>query len=421
MKLSWLLFFSLLIYTTLSSQVPVDSILEKDVQADIRYLASDSLMGRGNGSAGIIKAANYIGEKFKAAGLQPLPGQVGYYIPFNLINEKKQKPPAILEWNDEVMEPASYRYFRQQPGHHPQLSLSDFIIIESDTCITENILSAYKNYSGNILIWTKKRQSDTSQLLPQVIKMPAGGIHQDFLLVYADKKPDSLTLSAMPGYYQKTGYNVAGMLPGRSKADEVVVFSAHYDHVGTIVGTNIKDSIMNGANDDASGTTAVLALAEYYAMRADNERTIMFCAFAGEELGLVGSRNFMQYINAEKIVANINIEMIGVPQFGKNAVFITGYNESYLPKLLYKGFKAFGIKIKAEPDPEKLLYRRSDNYSFSLLGVPAHTIMSSDDEDDCYHKECDEIKRINIAHMTNVIRGIASAAEDIISGKVKVK
>jgi Zn-dependent M28 family amino/carboxypeptidase len=191
--------------------------------------------------------------------------------------------------------------------------------------------------------------------------------------------------------------------------------------VGTIVGTNLKDSIMNGANDDASGTTAVLALAEYYAMRADNERTIMFCAFAGEELGLVGSRNFMQYINAEKIVANINIEMIGVPQFGKNAVFITGYNESYLPKLLYKGFKAFGIKIKAEPDPEKLLYRRSDNYSFSLLGVPAHTIMSSDDEDDCYHKECDEIKRINIAHMTNVIRGIASAAEDIISGKVKVK
>ncbi|HRF19915.1 MAG TPA: M28 family peptidase, partial [Chitinophagaceae bacterium] len=75
---------------------------------------------------------------------------------------------------------------------------------------------------------------------------------------------------------------------GRTKADEVLVFSAHYDHMGIING-NSKDSIMNGANDDASGTTAMLALAEYFAMRGDNERTLLFCAFAGEEFGLVGS------------------------------------------------------------------------------------------------------------------------------------
>lgn len=421
MKRTSVLLFSILVYQFLSAQVPADSILEKDIQATIQFLASDSLMGRGNGSAGIIKAADYIGEKYKSSGLQPLPGQPGFFIPFKLINEKKTKPSAILEWNATVLEPARFLYLRQQPGHHQQLTLSDFTIIELDSCINESILSEYKRMNGNILLWTRKRQPETSQFLPPIIKMPAGGIHQDFLIVCADQKPDSLTLSAVPGYYQKTGYNVVGLLPGKSKSEEVVVFSAHYDHVGTIAGTNVKDSIMNGANDDASGTTAVLALAEYFAMRGDNERTLMFCAFAGEELGLVGSRNFMQYINAEKIVANINIEMIGVPQFGKNTIFITGSKESDLPSILYKGLKSAGLKVKNEHSPEKMLYQRSDNYSFAMLGVPAHTIMSSDDDDECYHKECDEFKRINIGHMTGVIRGIALAAVEIINGKSKLK
>ncbi|HRF19914.1 MAG TPA: M28 family peptidase, partial [Chitinophagaceae bacterium] len=78
-------------------------------------------------------------------------------------------------------------------------------------------------------------------------------------------------------------------------------------------------------------------------------------------------------------------------------------------------------KVKAEPDTDKMLYMRSDNYAFAQAGVPAHTIMSSDDDDRCYHKPCDEYDRIDIAHLTKVIRGIAKAAEEIIKGEVKVK
>lgn len=420
MKRIRFLLLALLIHPLLTAQVRVDSILEKDIQATIQFLASDALMGRANGSAGIIKAATFIGEKYKAAGLQPLPGQAGYYIPFSLTTKNKKTPPAILEWNDGVLEPARFLYLRQQPGHHAPLSLADFTVIELDNCITEDILSNYSTQSGNFLFWTSKRQPDSSQFLPSVIRMPAGGIHQDFLIVCADKQPDSLTLSAVPGYYNNTGYNVVGLLPGKTKADEVLVFSAHYDHVGIASG-NSKDSIMNGANDDASGTTAVLALAEYYAMRGDNERTLLFCAFAGEEFGLVGSKDFIRHIKPEKIVANINIEMIGIPQYGKNSIFITGANESYLPKLLYKGFKTAGVKVKAEPAADKMLYMRSDNYAFVQTGIPAHTIMSSDDDDKCYHRPCDEYNRIDIAHLTKVIRGIAKAAEEIIKGEVKVK
>jgi|GEM_PF-5827371 len=201
-------------------------------------------MGRANGSTGIIKAATFIGEKFRAAGLQPLPGQAAYYIPFSLTTKNKKTPPAILEWNDGVLEPARFLYLRQQPGHHAPLSLADFTVIELDNCITEDILSNYATQSGNFLLWTSKRQPDSSQFLPAVIKMPAGGLRQDFLIVCTDKKPDSLTLSAVPGYYSNTGYNIVGLLPGRTKADEVLVFSAHYDHMGIING-NSKDSIMN--------------------------------------------------------------------------------------------------------------------------------------------------------------------------------
>ncbi len=210
-------------------------------------------------------------------------------------------------------------------------------------------------------------------------------------------------------------WNVVGILPGRSKPDEAVIFTAHYDHVGVIKSVR-KDSIMNGANDNASGTTAVLMLAEYFAKQNNNERTLVFCAFAGEELGLIGSRWFAGLMAPEKITAVINIEMIGVPQFGVGSVFITGENYSSLPGLLKEGLKAAGIKVRREPNKTKMLFQRSDNYPFALEGVPAHTIMSSDDDDKCYHSVCDELERINIPHMVKVIRGIAIAAATLADG-----
>jgi Iap family predicted aminopeptidase len=211
------------------------------------------------------------------------------------------------------------------------------------------------------------------------------------------------------------GYNVVGMLPGKSRPKEIVIFSAHYDHVG-ISSRNKRDSIMNGANDNASGVTAVLMLADYFARQGNNERTILFCAFAGEELGLIGSKNFRNYLIPESIVAVINIEMIGIPQYGKDNFFITGNKYSDLPALLRKNMKGFNVKVKPEPNQNKLLFQRSDNFSFVLKRVPAHTIMSSDDDDPCYHKPCDEVNRVNFKHMTRVIRAIAFGTKNIIAG-----
>jgi Zn-dependent M28 family amino/carboxypeptidase len=267
-----------------------------------------------------------------------------------------------------------------------------------------------------LLLWTNKKQSDGENLFPEKFKTPAEGLRCNILLVYAETPPDSLVLTGNATWYSTLEYNIVGVLPGKSKPGEVIMFSAHYDHEGVF--DSRKDSIMNGANDNASGTTALLALAHYFSKRNDNGRTIMFCAFAGEELGLTGSQNFVTTINPKAIIAGINIEMIGVPEFGKNRIFITGERYSNLPAILIRSLKKSKISVRGDPDESKQLFKRSDNYPFALKGIPAHTIMASDDNDPCYHQPCDEVGRIDIANMTRIIRAIAASAGSLISGEV---
>jgi Zn-dependent M28 family amino/carboxypeptidase len=214
---------------------------------------------------------------------------------------------------------------------------------------------------------------------------------------------------------QKVLLNVIGMIPGKTLSKEIILFSAHYDHVGVQEPIK-KDSIYNGANDNASGTAALLALASYFSKRGDNERTLLFCAFAGEELGLFGSSYFVQAFNTNTIKAVVNIEMIGRSTgIGKNSVFITGADQSSFAAIFKKNVTG-KIRVRNEPDEERQLFMRSDNYPFVLKGIAAHSIMSSDDSDPCYHKSCDEIRRIDITNLTAIIRGIASGCRTLIQG-----
>ena len=106
------------------------------------------------------------------------------------------------------------------------------------------------------------------------------------------------------------------------------MISAHYDHLGIVKSVD-GDSIANGADDDASGTTAVISLAQYYKKLNNNERTLIFVAFTAEEVGGFGARHFSSLLNPDDVVAMFNIEMIGKEsKFGKNAAFITGYERS---------------------------------------------------------------------------------------------
>lgn len=398
-------------------QNPGDIITETEVKDIISLLASDSLRGRGNGSKDLLKAGLFIGEKFKQAGLKSLSYQLGFFIPFFPFSKKELAYPDILEWNEIPVSADKFMFINPEPGNYSSKKLNDFKIIKIDSSFTNQTLLQDNTSDSDVLIWTSTKQVNSENIFPDIILMPEKGINHSFLLVYSEVSPDSLLLKGVDDYYNSLGYNIVGMLPGKSKPGEIVVFSAHYDHVG-IDHNQKKDSILNGANDDASGVTALLLLAKYFAKKGNNERTILFCAFSGEEVGLRGSTNFINYLNPEKIIAGINIEMIGVPQYGRNKIFITGEKYSSLPSILKDKMKNENIKIKEEPDLRKRLFFRSDNLPFALAGVPAHTIMSSNDDDRCYHKPCDEIKRIDFAHMTQIIRAIALASESLINGKL---
>lgn len=216
-----------------------------------------------------------------------------------------------------------------------------------------------------------------------------------------------------------TSSNIIGVLEGKSKKDEYVIVSAHYDHLGIRKAEEDKDSIYNGANDDASGVTGVLALAEYFSKKGANERSILFIAFTAEEMGLLGSKYFGEGIDATKFVAGINLEMIGKePATGPKTAWLTGFDRSDFGKIIQKNLEGTGYKLYPDPYPTFNLFFRSDNASLARLGVPSHTFSTTQiDKDPDYHKVTDEAETLNIAIITETIKAVAKGTESIINGK----
>jgi Zn-dependent M28 family amino/carboxypeptidase len=231
------------------------------------------------------------------------------------------------------------------------------------------------------------------------------------------------------------GYNVVGILPGSEKPAELILFSAHYDHVGTL-STNpyhsyskrfrkkSTDSIFNGANDNASGTSALISLARYFGFSKSNKRTIILVAFAGEELGLLGSTALAKSLkNPASVTCMINLEMLG----RGHSPFITGSELGNLRDILNKELAKTDKKIYTpkyfgtEQYPEQKLFMRSDNYPFAQLRIPAHTIMAGSDLDDYYHTVDDEPSTLNYELIRTIAIAVAIAVRPIINGEVKLQ
>jgi Zn-dependent M28 family amino/carboxypeptidase len=215
----------------------------------------------------------------------------------------------------------------------------------------------------------------------------------------------------------KAANNVIGVLIGKSKPDEYVVFSAHYDHLG--IKNNGDDKVFNGANDDASGTTAVIALAKYFKELNQNERTIIFVTFTGEEVGGYGSKFFSENIDANKVIAMFNIEMIGTEsKWGKNSAYITGFEKSDFGVILQKNLQGSVFNFNPDPYPKEQLFYRSDNARLASLGVPAHTISTSKmDSEPNYHKLSDEVSTLDLDNMTEIVKSIAISSQTIVNGQ----
>ena len=225
-------------------------------------------------------------------------------------------------------------------------------------------------------------------------------------------------LDTVPEGRKPAAVNVVGVLRGGDPRlrDEVVLVDAHYDHLG-MRGPGVDgDSIFNGADDDASGVTAVLEIARQLAHGPRPRRTIVFAATIGEEVGLLGTRWYIDHppIPLSQMVANLEIEMIARPDSlagGAGRAWLTGYERSTMGDL----FAAHGIPIVADTRRDQQFFMRSDNFAFAMRGIPAHTLSTFNLHRD-YHQVTDDASKADFGHMAGVINAAARAVRVLTDG-----
>jgi hypothetical protein len=214
--------------------------------------------------------------------------------------------------------------------------------------------------------------------------------------------------------FKGTAYNVVGYIEGTDPVlkKEFLLISGHYDHIGLAKEGVNGDFINNGANDDASGSTAVAEMAKYFSVSKSNKRSVLFVFFVGEEKGLLGSKHLAKKLKQQNfnLYAQFNIEMIGVPMKRDYLAYITGFEKSNMAEKIneYTGKNSIGFLPKAQ---EYKLFYRSDNYSFyDVFKVPCQSVSTFDFENfDYYHHVSDEFKAMDIGHMTHFIQEMLPA------------
>jgi len=218
--------------------------------------------------------------------------------------------------------------------------------------------------------------------------------------------------------YEKVAYNIVGVLEGTDAQlrNEFIVIGAHYDHIGTRSPVN-GDTIANGANDNAAGTTTVLELARYFGNAKTNKRSLMFALFSAEEKGLLGSKHLANRLKEQEfnLYTMLNFEMVGVPLVGKDyLVYASGYERSNMADICngYAREKLVGFLPTAK---EFNLFMRSDNYPFhNEFAVPSQTFSTFDFTNfDHYHKVGDEASLMDFEHMANLVNKFIPVIEDI--------
>ncbi|MES1156547.1 MAG: M28 family metallopeptidase [Alphaproteobacteria bacterium] len=169
---------------------------------------------------------------------------------------------------------------------------------------------------------------------------------------------------------QTRSYNVVGLLPGRTRPDEAVVYSAHWDHLGHCTPVN-GDGICNGALDNASGTSGLIELARNFARHGRAARSVVFLSVTAEEQGLLGSQYYADHPSfaPRQIVADINMDGLQVAGPAHD-ITVIGHGKSEMDDLIARAAAARGRRVTPDPFPERGSFFRSDQFNFARIGVP---------------------------------------------------
>lgn len=388
----------------------------------LKTLSSDEMRGRQAFTPDVDKAADFISGKFEEIDLDYMDNESDFLQKFDVLSIEIANADievggtkvasddyfmlgdtTTVEWaetnNIETLHISADENFQQRfneiRGNGPEA----FVFVDQSH---KAIFRRYQPFFSRASRSFPEEQS-SNKVFVLTSKAP-----QTTFSAYITKEYDFLELA-----------NVVGKIEG-NRTDEYVVFSAHYDHIGIRQPNSAgADSIANGANDNASGTTAVIELAKYFKSKGKPERTLLFVGFTAEEAGGYGSQYFSKQLDPDQIMAMFNIEMIGKPAVeGPNTAWITGFEKSSFGELLQKSAEGTIYEFYPDPYPNQNLFYRSDNATLARLGVPAHTISTTPiDVDPDYHQVSDEFETIDVAHLTNTIRAISQAAVGIVSGQ----
>ena len=449
-------------------------ITRSEVEAHLRFLAADELMGRRTGEEGNNIAARYIASYFEAFGLKKAPGAAGYFqsIAFEEITppkeanlnlgeeSRKQGKDFVMVQGREISVKeevvfAGYGIIDENSGRNDYEGLDvkgKIVVVNLGLPDADDPRSAYQAMGmkrklaadkGAVALIELYRLSMPWRYIAGRLRVKrlqvASGENTD--LPYAWLRDDKAEIgkalqnaknvkwelsSSASKHKAMPSQNVIGWIqgtdPGLNK--EYVLLSAHYDHVGTgKKGGRVTeaDSIFNGARDNGIGTTALLAAAKSLSMNPP-KRSVIFLAVTGEELGMLGSRYYSEnpLFPLNQTVFNLNSDGAG---YNDTTLFsVVGFDHVAIEALVAKAAGEFGMKAGGDPVPQQNLYERSDNISFASRGIPAINASPGVSDFDqelmkYYHQVADEASSLNFSYLHRFCQAYARLAAMIANGE----
>lgn len=438
-------------------QTALDGIQPSALRDDLKFIASDELQGRDTPSPGLDRAADFIADQFRRAGLEP--GVDGSYFQnasmlveepdFTSFELKLSSPhrqfaakpaetvllrPAALDLKNTPLFKLDLRDDEQLEHLTDSQVEGKAVIVETDSRRVrrmDSVSAILDSGKPAAVILVDERGSTTRyELHPRLVdaSQPAGkqrGMRIVLTGVAAARFYSALKTGennaatihvAAPHRTPVKLRNVIGVLRGSDPGlrDTYVMLTAHYDHLG-VKPPGPGDRIYNGANDDGSGTVSVIEVARALARLPQHpKRSIVFMTFFGEEEGLIGSEYYVHHPvwPLSKTVADLNLEQVGRtdstegPQISNAS--LTGFDYSDLTRFVEDAGKSTGIKVYKDRNGSDDYFRLSDNFSFAEAGIPAETLCVAFDYPD-YHAVGDEWQKIDYGNMAKVDRAIALA------------
>jgi aminopeptidase YwaD len=404
-------------------------VREASVRAHLEFLASDAMNGRGSGTRDEQIAAEYVGAHFRRLGLKP-GGTAGSYVQaVEIVRTPAGAKPAIaigdsLKWTfgkefvaSSVSGPVVAGSLQRIAGSAAAVKRGAVVFLPEENAdllaqvVTAGAAAVLTKWTLTPAQWDAQANRTPTMGVRLTGIPPEALVRPTVVLLNADavaalmSVPDgtAVRIETAAGEPTKSNtYNAVAILAGKNPAREAILISAHLDHLGRRENLPGADKIYNGADDNASGTVAVMELAEALSKKKAPQRTIIFACFGSEELGGFGSTYLRETppVPLDKMVAMVQFEMIGRPdtKVPAKTLWLTGYERSDLGPTLARR----GARLVQDPHPEMSFFTRSDNITFARRGVVAHTISSYGLHKE-YHTPADETKAVDYAHMTEAI------------------